>query len=197
MILEVFASENNEPLSEHDFNVLMKAAQEEKKQIILNQKIKSNADNSIIGIALAKYALFKVFNVNVNDLEIAYTQNGKPYPKTSPNIHLSISHSDTITVCAVSDSPVGIDVEKIRKFNNSVSEKIFGAEITHMLCKSKTPNEDFTVLWTEKEAVLKLTGEGISGIRKNINTNNYNTETLFYKNYCVTVATLKKALTAE
>ena len=74
-----------------------------------------------------------------------------------------------------------------------MSEKIFGAEITQMLCKSKTPNEDFTALWTEKEAILKLTGEGVSGIRKNINKSKYNTETLFYKNYCVTVATIKKS----
>lgn len=196
MIIKVFAVEKNEPLSEHNFSVLMSTAHKDKKQTILNQRIKSNADNSLIGIALAKYALSEVFGLHGNELEIEYMPNGKPFIKNVSDVHLSISHSDNVTVCAVSDLPVGVDVEKIRNFNHSMSEKVFGVKITRMLSESATPNKDFTRLWTEKEAILKLTGEGISGIRKNLNLTEYNSKTTFYKNYCITVVT-KKALTAE
>ena len=196
MIIKVFAVEKNEPFSEHNFSVLMSTAHKDKKQTILNQRIKSNADNSLIGIALAKYALSEIFGLHGNELEIEYMPNGKPFIKNVSDVHLSISHSDNVTVCAVSDLPVGVDVEKIRNFNHSMSEKVFGVKITRMLSESATPNKDFTRLWTEKEAILKLTGEGISGIRKNLNLTEYNSKTTFYKNYCITVVT-KKALTAE
>ena len=47
-----------------------------------------------------------------NDFVIKWTKNGKPY--TDENIYFSLSHTDGLTVCAVSDGEIGIDAEKIR-----------------------------------------------------------------------------------
>ena len=72
-----------------------------------------------------------------------------------------------------------------------MSERIFGTDETLRIMSSENPEFEFTRFWTEKEAILKLTGEGVSGIRKPIFPNLYKVESDIYKNFCISVATYK------
>ena len=191
MISEVFAAENNKPLSLYDYNLFLSAADKKKQETILKYKNRSNADNSLIGIALAKSALTKVFGLHGNELEFGFGTGGKPFLINRPDIFFNISHSHSLVVCAVADTPIGIDVEKIRSYNKRLADKVFGKEIALKLCNSPDCDAEFTKLWTEKEAVLKLTGEGISGIRNQLSTDAYKLETVLYKDYYITTAIYK------
>ena len=51
-----------------------------------------------------------------SNFEIKRTENGKPY--IDGDIHFSLSHTDSLTICAVSDKNIGADAEKIRSINN-------------------------------------------------------------------------------
>ena len=44
-----------------------------------------------------------------------YTPEGKLFLSRHHGIHFSFSHSGTLAVCAISDRPVGIDIESVRK----------------------------------------------------------------------------------
>ena len=59
-------------------------------------------------------------DIGIEIYEILYNENGKPYLKDE-DIHFSISHTDGLVAVCISDSPVGIDCEKI---NPSYKEKI-------------------------------------------------------------------------
>lgn len=98
---------------------------------------------------------------------VSLTDTGKPYFPNS-NIYFSISHSHGICAVAVANKPVGIDVEVIK-----------ASYPPHMIERSLSVEEktvfdsDFTRFWCRKEAVAKMTGEGITGYPVNIDTTNY------------------------
>ena len=55
-----------------------------------------------------------------SDFLIRRTETGKPY--VDGEIYFSLSHTDGLTVCAVSDKNIGVDAERIREIKNK--EKI-------------------------------------------------------------------------
>ncbi len=76
-------------------------------------------------------------------------ENGRPYIEGRNGIFISISHSKDMIAAAVSERPVGIDIEYIRP----VSEKL-----RKRICNEADLNEDeFFKNWTLKEAWLKAT----------------------------------------
>lgn len=101
---------------------------------------------------------------------VSFTDTGKPYFVDS-SIHFSLSHSKGVCVVAISDQPVGVDVEVIKDSYNP-----------HLIERSLNENEtavfdgDFTRIWCRKEAVAKMTGEGIIGYPNDIDTTGYEFE---------------------
>lgn len=81
-------------------------------------------------------------------------QGKKPYV-SDENLFFSLSHTDGLTVCAVSSRPVGADAEKRRTVKNA--DKI-AARFFH---KRLTDDDDFIAMWTEYESRIKYIGAGI------------------------------------
>ena len=46
--------------------------------------------------------------------EFGYTAQGKPFLLAGPDIHFSISHSKNAILVAISDAPIGVDIEAFR-----------------------------------------------------------------------------------
>ena len=44
---------------------------------------------------------------------VARTEKGKPYFPDFPNLHFSLSHTNGASLCALSDSLVGVDIEPV------------------------------------------------------------------------------------
>lgn len=88
--------------------------------------------------------------------------SGKPYLENGPEF--SLSDCDGIYVCAVSDAPVGIDMEKIKPRNTDMVSTRFHEDERSRL-QALTAQErtvEFYRMWTLKEAYSKLIGTGIS-----------------------------------
>ena len=81
---------------------------------------------------------------------IAKTPNGKPYFPCQPDIHFSLSHTKTHVLCAISDSPVGVDIESPRQ----ISERAVNFFCSPEELEYFTPLE----LWVLKESYIKLKG---------------------------------------
>ena len=99
-----------------------------------------------------------------SDDEIKYNEHGKPYFEHGKHdfehgTHFSISHSGNIAVLAVSKDEIGVDIEKLRAPNAAVIRRCFTEKEA---LRAQNSAEEFTRLWTEKEAVLKLLGTGFS-----------------------------------
>ena len=46
--------------------------------------------------------------------EFGYTAQGKPFLLARPDIHFSISHTKNAILVAISDAPIGVDIEAFR-----------------------------------------------------------------------------------
>ena len=90
-----------------------------------------------------------------------YMDGGKPVVAGHPEVHFSLSHCPVAALCAIGSSPVGADVERIRPFRKELAERVLSAAEMERVAGSLRPDVEFTRLWTMKESLLKLTGEGI------------------------------------
>lgn len=97
-------------------------------------------------------------------------ERGKPYLADFPHIHYNISHTDQLAVCGIGDVELGIDVERIRPFKESVIKRVLSeAEQRKLesLPKEKQPAYFFR-FWTLKESYGKAAGCGLSMDMKDI-----------------------------
>lgn len=92
--------------------------------------------------------------------------HGKPYLEDLP-VHFNLSHSGSMVLCGISDSQIGVDIQKKEPGNHErLWKRYFSDKEKELLslCQSLEEQEElFYRLWTQKEAYGKLTGEGLSG----------------------------------
>ena len=136
------------------------------KQRIQKLKNEQQKINALVGSALRKYLIKKRFDLSFDDQIVGFEKNGKPFLKNHPNIHFNISHSGNFVACAVGDKPVGIDIERISKFNEKVAKYVFWDDEIQNILISNEPDVEFTKMWSKKEACVKLSGVGIQGLKK-------------------------------
>ncbi len=167
MMPAVCLIKNEKPIDDFTFRFLLQFASPEKQERILRQRMKQNADNMLVGAALARHMIWEAFQIPLSQQHIAYGPFGKPYLRDYPNIHFNISHSGQYVACAVADRPVGIDVQAIGAYRPDVAVRMCNEEELAGIEASDNPATGFTKLWTRKEAYLKMLGCGIAGgIRK-------------------------------
>ena len=97
-----------------------------------------------------------------------YNEHGKPSLALPPTggdgegLYFSLSHCKEGVCCAISDRPVGIDIESAnRKISDSVIRYSMNEGEQALIRESDDPQRTFLRLWTQKEAVLKRLGTGI------------------------------------
>ena len=122
-----------------------------------------------------------------NNTEIIKNEKGKPYFKHIPDLFFSISHTDGLTVIALSDCEVGIDVERLKKADLRIIKRFLKEEADYITeCDS---DRRFFEIWTKKEAYLKCKGTGLSGGLKSVNVLKLPFETMDYEDYIISVYT--------
>lgn len=94
--------------------------------------------------------------------ELKKDVRGKPYFDCA-GVHVSLSHSNGRCAAAISDAPIGVDIE----YNKSdsaralrIAKRYFTSE-EHEYVKEH-PEERFYEIWCKKESYIKYTGEGFS-----------------------------------
>ena len=126
---------------------------------LLNQKKSEIQKKQFLAIR----NIFKL--LSIEDNEVKYDQVGKPI--FSQNKILSISHSGNYATVITSDSPVGIDIEKISDKAMKIKHKFLHIELNY---PQELNNQISLVYWNIKESIYKAVG--ITGIdfKKNILT---------------------------
>ncbi|MFG1819807.1 4'-phosphopantetheinyl transferase family protein [Kribbella sp. NPDC049174] len=89
---------------------------------------------------------------------------GKPHGKVrAEGAELSVTHSGDLVGVAISDRPVGLDVEKVDPgldVAGVASISLSDAELA-ALPRNDERVHAFTTYWTRKEAIVKATGDGL------------------------------------
>lgn len=115
-------------------------------------------ERSTLAYLLLRYCLKKEGKGELFS-QIKFTKLGKPYVE---GIEFSLTHTKGMLACAVSETPVGVDVERIRSVPPSAIKKFIDDEKIKLFLDSD--NTDFLAIreWVIKEAWLKEMGTGVS-----------------------------------
>jgi len=101
---------------------------------------------------------FKALGLSLEEL-MSYQVSEMGKPDIDSDNYFSISHSDDVVVVAVSESPIGVDVQsRVTKSDNVLGRVCSLVELEFFSSKEK--------LWTRKEAVVKLFGDSIMNGKK-------------------------------
>ncbi|MCF0127118.1 MAG: 4'-phosphopantetheinyl transferase superfamily protein, partial [Pseudobutyrivibrio sp.] len=109
----------------------------------------------------AGYLLRRFLGIDKEN-QISYLATGKPFLTTKDSLHFNLSHSGDYVALALSDSNVGVDLEKTGPVQEAVVKKVFPEEFRLELEKADKDQREETYysLWTRLEALLKLEGTG-------------------------------------
>lgn len=91
------------------------------------------------------------------------TELGKLFLQGFPDLHFSLSHSGTWAVCALAQTPVGVDIE-LPRCTPEIARRFFHPdELPDFSSLPETQWQDqLNRLWTAKEAFTKALGGGLT-----------------------------------
>ena len=151
----------DEHIDDFDLQAALPEISEQRREQALRFKFERGQRTCVLAYLLLKKALREEYGLTENPL-FEYGPHGKPFIVGHPEIHFSLSHCREAVACAVSDRPVGIDVESVQRYRESLAQYTMSDEEQQLIAAAERPDVAFIRLWTMKEARLKLTGEGIT-----------------------------------
>jgi 4'-phosphopantetheinyl transferase len=130
----------------------------------------SDQSRFITGRGMLREILGWLLQVKPDELVFSYSANGKPRlvsPFGRRVLHFNLAHSDGLVVYAMSPTQeVGVDVERIRSIPDMelmVDQFLSKREVAQWYSlPDRQRLHAFFNAWTQKEAYLKATGEGVS-----------------------------------
>lgn len=149
-----------------DLNKALQLVSQQRREQALRFRHDNDRRLSVAVYLLLKRALNEEYGITENPV-FGYEDDGKPHIIGHTDIHFNLSHCRCAAVCAVSDRPVGIDVETIRPLHEPLARYVLNDEEYKRVMSADRPNVEFIRLWTMKESLLKLTGKGL---RKELRT---------------------------
>jgi 4'-phosphopantetheinyl transferase len=93
------------------------------------------------------------------DQEMTFLDNGKPV--LEGRWHMSLSHSAELVALAIADVPVGLDLQAPDPKLLRIAPKYCSHKEMEWLGALDHPLEGALVIWSAKEAVFKIFGQGI------------------------------------
>lgn len=147
-------------LTQCEFNALLLLVSSEKQERIKKFHFFKDAQNCLLGDILFKNEICRVTGLKAKHLQISTNAHGKPFLVSYPNIHFNISHSKHYIACAVSEQPVGIDIEFIKPTDLKIAERFFTSDEIAYIMASNHMNR-FYEIWTKKESRIKWEGKGL------------------------------------
>ena len=158
----IYIDHNLGAYSEKDLQDMLPELSEERIEKISRLACFEDRLRSAVAFLLLKRGLQIEYGNRFNKIpRWDYGSFGKPYLADYPEIHFNLSHCEKVVVCAISSTPIGIDVETIKIFDEDLARYITSDQEFDDIMKAPDPALAFTILWTKKESFCKLTGKGL------------------------------------
>lgn len=124
--------------------------------------LQTPAQQHTAGRELLSRSLEDTYGLPAHEATVVPDHRGKPVLAHHPEIHVSISHCAGAVAVAVSDAPVGIDVERIRPWDRFAARRMLHPTEIGRVEQASDPDREFFRYWTAKESYVKATGVGLT-----------------------------------
>lgn len=151
----------DEHIDDFDLQAALAELSEQRRQQALRFRFERGQRTCALAYLLLKRALHEEFGIDELP-QFEYGEHGKPLLVGHPDIHFNLSHCHEAVACVVDRRPVGIDVESLDQYDAELVGATMSDAEQRQIASSPNPAQAFMRLWTMKESLLKLTGEGIS-----------------------------------
>ena len=157
----------NDDIQTFDLEAALPLLSEQRREQCLRFKHELGRKQCALAYLLLCEGLRKEYGVTEKP-EFEYGEHGKPAIVGFPDIYFNLSHCKEAVVCVIDRQPVGVDIESIDRYKESLARYVMNDDELRLIHESGEPEVAFTRLWTMKEAVLKLSGEGIRNDMKTV-----------------------------
>ena len=96
--------------------------------------------------------------------DYALSENEKPFFPDNVGF-FSLAHCGDYAVCAVSDDPVGVDIELPRPGSVRLAKRFFLPDEAALVYAADAPGREFCRLWTLKESYIKCADLRLGDVR--------------------------------
>ena len=150
MSIEIWTARLDRALTPEEEPALMAALPPQRLERLERLKQPEKRREPLCAYLLLRRALWEQYRWR--DLpEIALTSLGKPYFPAHPEVHFNLSHTAGAVLVALSDRPVGADIEHIRPVSQRAMRRL--ADVT--------TERAFFQSWVRREALAKRSGAGV------------------------------------
>ena len=155
--MKIYISDINDYTTEQ----LILLVHNERIQRSLRYRFEDDKKRSLLAHALLNHAL-KEEGIKADYPILPVTdEHGKPHFYTDnreKEIYFSLSHSGNYAVCAIGEDELGVDIEIIKDYKDSIANRFFApSELQYV-----QDTEGFYRIWTLKEAYMKAVGLGMA-----------------------------------
>ena len=157
----------NDRLNDFDLDDALAQLSEQRREQALRFKHETGRRTCAAAYLLLCRGLREEYGITEKPV-FGYGEHGKPFLVGHQDIHFNLSHCREAAACYVSDRPVGIDVETVRPVRESLMAYTMNEQEQAEIRRAARPDVAFTRLWTQKEALMKLSGRGIDNNLKDV-----------------------------
>lgn len=161
---------NIHEISEEQYRYYYAMMDEKKREKADRFRFPKDRQRTIAGEMLARQLLAPRCGMPEEALRFAVAEGGKPYVCNAEGHHFNISHSGDYVLCAVSNAPVGADIERIRQVEENLIRYVCTEEELQYTLSDEIQAAEkwrrFFRIWTAKEAYFKYCGTGISDFKQ-------------------------------
>ncbi len=162
-MIKLYYAELNDVLDAEVFKRLISFVSINKYEQIKRFHFDIDRKLSLYSEILVRTIAYKELNILNREIIFCRNKYGKPYLKSYPDFHFNLSHTRNAIIVAISDKPIGIDIEKIRVADVKIARRFFTeSEVAYIKKARIDMDKRFYEVWTKKEAYIKFMGKGFS-----------------------------------
>lgn len=139
------------------------------------EPLSSFSDSAVLQYSIIEQTALKMKKRYFNeqpDYTILRTKNGRPFFTHTETLFFSGSHTKKYCITVMAEKNIAVDIEQCRpKHFQAIAEYAFTATEQDQLAQSTAIEKDFFLLWTIKEADIKLHGGSVFSIKDSVHIN--------------------------
>ena len=157
----------NDDIANFDWQAALPLLSDQRRELCLKFKHEQGRKTCAAAYLLLCEGLREEYGISEKPV-FEYGEHGKPSIVGHSEIFFNMSHCREAAICVLSNKPVGVDIESIRPYNESLARYTMSDEEMALIESAERRDVEFIRLWTLKEAVLKCSGEGIRNDMKHV-----------------------------